>query len=148
MDGLYRNNLDYNPILLRWINETIKNRAWLQYDDLHIDGIEPKLPKAQWVFFSLKILKQLYCLIDKGKYQVLLTIPISYSRSETDFAVIDWNYISSQIDITPPSFYLFPLDECSYNETIAESKFLDKLSKESGLKIYCKQELEGDEFSE
>lgn len=144
MDGQYLSKKEqYKKFLSDWVDNSIRNKSWEKYQDLHIDEIDSEFKqRSNWIDGSFFIYKIILSIIKPDLYSCLLVIPLSYSDRETNISQLTWNNIKALLDLTPPSFYLFPNGEENYEETIKSLMFLEELSDNSAYKIFFKQEEE------
>ncbi|MDR2206283.1 MAG: hypothetical protein LBE36_09045 [Flavobacteriaceae bacterium] len=144
MDGQYLSKKEqYKKFLSDWVDNSIRNKSWKKYQDLHIDEIDTEFrQKVNWIKGSFFIYEIILSLIKPDLYRCLLVIPLSYSDTETDIKQLTWDKIKTLFDLTPPSFYLFPNGEENYEETIKELIFLESLSNDYSYKVFFKQDEE------
>lgn len=147
MDGLYHNEKEqFIKFLKKWINEVISQRLWINFVDLHIDEVYSEFNnRKKWISGSIFLLKCIMSLIDNSKYDVILAIPLSCVSGSSRIDFKDLKEIENQLDLTPPSFYLFPKGESNYEKTIIDSKYLRELSKQENLAIYYNEKKEENE---
>ena len=123
----------YKPFLKKWIASCIRARSWERFDDLHLDEIDSELiEKSNWVSESFKIHDTIVELIENSNVECLLAIPLGYAQSKTDAKTLSLMDISSLLDYTPPSYYLFLKGDKNFEATINNSKHLLELSAEIG----------------
>ena len=144
MDGHYLSKKEqYERFLSDWIDNSIRNKSWKKYKDLHIDEIDSEFKqKSNWIDGSFFIYEIILGIIKPDLYRCLLVIPLSYSDIETNMRQLTWNNIKVLLDLTPPSFYLFPDGEENYEETIKSLIFSERLSDDCTYKVFFKQEEE------
>ncbi len=147
MDGRYLNKKNnYNKFLSDWIDITIKNNSWENHKDLHLDEIDIEFKKKEnWVNGSLGIYKIILEIIYGTPYNCFLLIQLTYSDSQTNLNNLKLDYIRNQMDLTPPSFYLFPKGNVNYEKTIMNLVYVESLSGEIGYKVFFKEEKETDQ---
>jgi hypothetical protein len=144
MDGHYLNN-NYKQYLSEWIDKAIKNNSWERHEDLHLDEIDHKFKKNErWVNGSIYIYKLILDIIFGTPYSCYLVIQLSYSENKTNFKALKWEQINNLLDLTPPSFYLFPEGNANYEKTIMDLFYAESLSKEIGYKVFIKEEKESE----
>lgn len=142
MDGHYLNK-KYKQHLYEWIDKAIKNHSWERHEDLHLDEIDLEFKKNEnWVEGSIYIYKLVLDIILGTSFSCFLVIQLTYSDNKTKFKSLKWDYIKSQLDLTPPSFYLFPKGNINYEKTIIDLLYVESLSKEIGYKVFFKEEKE------
>lgn len=148
MDGHYQNKKsEFIDFLQNWINQVISNKLWERYVDLHIDEVDESFKqKKNWITGSLFLFNCVLPLIDKGAYDVFLVIPLSCVSKDGLITFTKLESLESELDITPPSFYLFPKGEKNYEETIKSAKKLDMSIENSDIEIYYKEENENEEY--
>lgn len=144
MDGSYLNNeKEYEKFLTHWKSKIIQGKLWEKFEDLHINEISTEFNnKENWIDGSIYIFNIASKIIDSSTYNLLLAIPLSYSSIKTELDRLTLNYLKQALDLTPPSFYLFPIENENYKKTINSSIFLEDLSKELGLTVTYKEVLE------
>lgn len=144
MDGQYLSKKEkYKKLLSDWVDNSIRNKSWIKYQDLHIDEIDSEFrQKSNWIDGSFFIYEIILSIIKPDLYSCLLVIPLSYSDTETNISQLTWNNMKVLLDLTPPSFYLFPIGEENYEETIKSLIFLERLSEDCTYKVFFKQEEE------
>lgn len=148
MDGRYQNKKsEFIDFLQNWIDQVISNKLWEKYADLHIDEVDQTFKqKPNWITGSLFLFNCILSLIDKVNYDVFLVIPLSCVSKEDLVTFTKVESLESELDITPPSFYLFPKGEKSYEETIKSTKKLDVIIENMNVNIYYKEENENEEY--
>ena len=149
MDGQYlKNKTRYLKLLDDWKNNIIKQKAWEKFDDLHVDKIakEFKKPKS-WVDGSLFLYDCILELIDFKIYDCILCIPLLDCQKPTYLDDLNIPYLKKNLNLTPPSFYLFPIGDYNYKQTIKQSIFLKNLSNQLNRKIYFKEVWEDEIYS-
>lgn len=144
MAGKHHNKSDqYRKLLSDWVHSYIEKKSWEKYDDLHLDEIDSEFKqKLYWIEASFFIYKIILSIIKSDLYRCLLVIPLSYSDMETDINRLTWNNIKALLDLTPPSFYLFPNDNVNYQETLRDLVLLEKLSADCCCNVFFKEEKE------
>lgn len=148
MDGHYQNKEDeFVDFLRNWINQVISNKLWQKYADLHIDEVDQVFKQKQnWITGSLFLFDCILSLIDRVNYGVLLIIPLSCVSKEGLVTFTKLESFESELDITPPSFYLFPKGEKNYEETIKSAKKIDMIIENMNISTYYKEENENEEY--
>ena len=142
MDGLYLNKKKHESFISRWIDDAIKNKSWKVYKDLHIDEIDDSFKdKSTWIKNALYIY-EIFNNVLKDGYNYFLVIPLTYGEKPTDFNFVSWEEIELLLDLTPPSFYIYPDGEKNYEETIESLVCLDVLCIESKYRVLFKEEEE------
>lgn len=147
MDGLYQNEKKNILVFLaKWVHQVISQRLWEKFVDLHIDEVDAefKSPK-NWIQGGVFLLVGIMSLIDKSKYEVILAIPLSCLTSESIFDFKQLKELDRELDLTPPSLYLFPRGDKNFEQTIERSQFLEEISKNEGLRIFYDEKNEIDE---
>jgi hypothetical protein len=144
MDGQYLSKKElFRKFLSDWVDNSIRNQSWEKYQDLHLDEIDSEFRKqVNWIEGTFFIYEIILGIIKPNLYSCLVVIPLSYSVTETDINQLTWANIKTSLDLTPPSFYLFPNGEENYEETIKGLILLERLSNDSDYKIFFKQEKE------
>lgn len=144
MDGQYLSKKEqYERFLSDWIDNSIRNKSWKKYKDLHIEEIDSEFrQKSNWIDGSFFIYEIILSIIKPDLYRCLLVIPLSYSDTETNMRQLTWSNIKVLLDLTPPSFYLFPDGEENYEETIKSLIFSERLTDDCTYKVFFKQEEE------
>jgi len=147
MDASYHNEKEqFIKFLKKWINQVISQRLWKNFVDLHIDEVDSEFNnRKKWISGSLFLLKCIISLIDNSKYDVILAIPLSCVANSLRIDFKDLEKIEDELDLTPPSFYLFPRGESNYDKTISDSEYLRELSKQENLAIYYNEKEEENE---
>jgi len=148
MDGHYQDKKSKMvDFLQNWINLVISDKLWQKYVDLHIDEIDQVFKhKQNWITGSLFLLNCMLSLINKAKYDVFLVIPLTCVSKTGLVTFTNRESLESELDITPPSFYLFPKGEKNYEKTISSAKYLDLISQDMNIMVYYKEENENDEY--
>ena len=125
------NHAHYVKLLTEWVKQTIENRLWEKYADLHIDVLDKQFrTPGCWVEVSLFLLSYLQDIVGRDAYKVLLAIPLHPVCSPTQVNNLNIEALEESVDDTPPSFYLFPIDSLVFNETLKtalHSPFLSQL---------------------
>lgn len=150
MAGSYRiNKKKYQQCLHHWLDNVIEERLWLKYDNLHIDEIDYTFSdRNTWIEGGLFLLDCMREIMDMSVYSCFLAIELSDSAKLTDLSVINIEYLKRELYSSPPSIYVFPKNEISYNQTLNASVFLNNLSHDLNLNVYFREELgEGVMFS-
>lgn len=143
MDGQYLNNEQYKEYLLRWTDEVINKQLWKNHVDLHINAIASEFNNKQaWVHDGLYLFGLLKHIMTGRPYECILTIPLSYSSIKTNISDLQLDYVTTHVDMTPPSFYLFPVGNKNYQDTIYELLYLPDLTQIIGYRVYFKEELD------
>lgn len=144
MDASYHNEKEqFIKFLKKWINKVISERLWINFVDLHIDEVYSEFNnRKKWISGSIFLLKCIMSLIDNSKYDVILAIPLSCISGSSHIDFKELKEIENELDLTPPSFYLFPKGERNYDKTISDSKYLIELSKQENLAIYYNEKEE------
>jgi hypothetical protein len=149
MDGKYLNR-DIENILFNWVEDSIKNKSWKTFSDLHIDEIDNKFEDySLWIDAScyfLEVLRKYFIEKNYYDYSIMFVIPLSCSDYQTNINDINLNYLKNNLDLTPPSIYIYPIGEKNYEETIKESKYLKGLFPNAEFKAYFKENEEGEEY--
>jgi hypothetical protein len=137
----------YTKPLTEWAKQTIEGRLWEKYDDLHIDVLNAQFREpGQWVEAGLFFLSCLQDIVDKSKYEILLTIPLASSGSPVESDTLHLDKLEELVDSTPPSFYLYPVDSLVFDKTIKASLYLPALSRSMNYAVYLKEEQEDGEY--
>ncbi len=146
MDGPYQDKKsEFVDFLQNWIDQVISNKLWKQYVDLHIDEVDQVFKQKQnWIMGSLFLFRCVLSLIDKTKYDVFLAIPLSCVPKAGLVNFTKLELLESELDITPPSFYIYPKGEKNYEETIKSSEHLDIII--DNMELYYKEENENEEY--
>lgn len=123
--------------ITKWVEEVIESKGWERHYDLHIDEIHKtyKNPNT-WVNGSLYLYKLVSDIIDHSKYDVYLSICLSCKLHKTNIDEVTIESIKTDLDFTPPSFYMFRLGDKNYEEIPSNSTFMHKLSKAMGMNVY------------
>lgn len=147
MDGQYLDKKNqYLAYLRNWINYVISGEKWKNYEDLHIDEIGSEFNnQREWIPGGMFLLGCLMSLIDRSKFDVILAIPLSCLSTPSPINFTSFGEMEKELDLTPPSFYLFPMGETSFVETINRSKCLYDLSKKEKVQVFYSEKLEHDE---
>ncbi len=148
MDGNYQNKKHkILEILKSWVNKVIEQKSWNEFKDLHIDEIDNDFNnKSEWIPSSIFVFKLITSFIDFSKYDLILAIPLSCKniQSKSDYDKLE--FFNDELDLTPPSFYLFPKDKDNYKRTIKNAMYLEKLSKKEKIDVFYNEVQEGREF--
>jgi hypothetical protein len=145
--GNQLNREKYVKPLTEWVEQTIENRLWEKYADLHIDVLDAQFRKpGRWVEASLSLLSCLRYIVDRNKYKVLLAIPLYPLGSPTQVATLSIDALEKNVDATPPSFYLFPIDSPVFNKTLETASYSPFLSHLLNQEVWFKEEKEEDEY--
>ena len=142
MKTAYNNNKEKNiRYLTNWVDTSIKSESWTRHDDLHIDEIDTIFNNSEiWVDASLFLFHLLLEIVENKEYTVLLAMPLSYAEKKTDIDKLTLEYIRTQMDLTPPSFYLDPINSINYKETIESTTPVKKLSESFALNVGYSEE--------
>ena len=141
------NRAQYTEPLTKWVHETIENRLWEKYDDLHIDVLDVRFHKpGRWVEASFFLLSCLQDIVDTSRYKVLLSIPLSSVGNPTQLETLSTSALEESVDSTPPSFYLFPFDSPVFDKTLNTALYSPTLSHLLNREVYFKEEKEEDEY--
>lgn len=133
----------YRTYLCRWIDQAIKDKVWERVDNLHIDEIAEELTdSSRWIEDSLGLYRLLPGLLKGRPYACYLGISLGWADKEIDMNALSWQYVKSHMDLTPPSFYLFPYTKS--DEEYFQAPLLERLSRECGYKVFLSQEQEAD----
>jgi|694.fasta_scaffold00269_21 hypothetical protein len=144
MDGYYLNN-NVRQYLCEWIDKIIKNKSWERYEDLHLDEIDNQFKHHEsWVRGGISVYELILSIVFGKPYNCFLVIQLSYSNNKTNVNDLKWDQLTSLLDITPPSFYVFPEGNINYEKTITDLLYVESLSKEIGYKVFLKEEKEGE----
>ncbi len=149
MDGQFQINKNkYLDFLNTWTAYMIKNQGWEKYEDLHIDEIDKAFcSKKNVVSFSLFIFNCLLEIIDNSKYDCILSLTLSYSKSHMNLQDLNLDYISKEIDsVTPPSIYFFPKNNEVYERTFEKVMKSKKLTDETSFMTFYHEERESNEY--
>jgi hypothetical protein len=141
MDGHYQNNnKQYKLLLETWVQKVLLTNSWERFEDLHIDEIEPDFrDQNNWLEFTIFIYKSLVELLKNKPYSCMLVIQMTYSDSKINFSEISFEYIKNHLDLSPPSFYIYPEDNINFNNTIKDLVYLRDLSEDIHYKVMFKQ---------
>ena len=141
------NREQYIKPLTDWVEEVVANQLWEKSIDLHIDVLDAQFKQpGRWVEASLFVLSCFQNIVDKSKYEILLTIPLESSAAPTDGAKLHPDTLEKSVDSTPPSFYLFPLHFPTFDETLKTSVYLPYLSRLMNCDVYFKEIKEDAEY--
>jgi hypothetical protein len=148
MVGHYQNKKkEYLVFLKVWVDKVIANRLWEKYNDLHIDKIDDLfIEKKYWISGSMFLFDSILSLIDKTKYDIFLVIPLSCSSCPIKLNNFKLKSLDKEFDITPPSFYLFPVGEKNYENTIKLTKQVEIKDNNINFRVYYKEEEENGEY--
>jgi hypothetical protein len=148
MDGHYQTNYnEYRVKLSEWIDNSIRDNSWDDFVDLHIDTIDPFLKNPiYWTDYSILLYDITLDLLNDKLYNCLLVIPLRYSEFCLSSQSLNLDQLKSELDLTPPSLYLFPKGHQSYIQTINDATMIEGLSKEVGFNVFLRQELEEGEY--
>ncbi|MGY6560680.1 MAG: hypothetical protein ACXITV_01095 [Luteibaculaceae bacterium] len=148
MDGHYQDKKsEFLVFLQNWINQVISNKLWEEYIDLHINEIDQSFnQKDIWIRGSLFLFKCILSLIDKANYDVFLVIPLSCVSKKDLVTFTKLESLDNELDITPPSFYLFPKGERNYEDTIKSAKKLNIIIENMNVNIFYKEENDNGEY--
>ena len=148
MVGNYKNKKDfYVDFINSWINKTIENSLWEKYCDLHIDEIDQVFEnKDLWIDGSL-YLKELFMeRTDSKLFDVILVISLQYKKHPKYIPMYKED-LQKDLDVSPPSFYLFPKNHILINETLERTSEILNLEKVFNCKVYYKEEFDSGEYS-
>ena len=147
MDGQYLNMYEkYVNYVTQWVNYSIRSEAWLNNADLHIDEIDNTLKSnTMWIDASIYLFDKIMEIIDHNLYRIILAIPLSYSDSKTDLRSLTYDYLRTNLNMTPPSFYLMPKDSISYKGTLKGLRCVEILGIQLDHEVYFREELEDEE---
>ena len=148
MDGSYQNKKEQIlAFLVQWVDQVISQKLWKKFADLHIDEVDTEFKNpTNWIQGSIFVLGSIMSLIDKSRYDVILAIPLSCMTSESTSNFKQLKELDGELDLTPPSFYLFPKGDENFEKTIKNSKFLKEISKNEGSRIFYSEMNEEDEI--
>lgn len=142
MDGLYQNRVIYSKMLADWLKKGEENEIWTQLEDLHIDEIDRVFEDNSVWFDSSIFLYEIIIEIVKKDFIVLLAIELE--ESDEVLEEVNFDYIKSNLSLyTPPSFYLFPVNDDRLKKTFENTKKLDLLNYEN-FSTYYKEEFDGE----
>lgn len=133
MDRNYENNkIIKKPIetIHFWINETIKNGTWKNYNDLHIDDIDSKITKEDWLRNGLKFLSIADSQLMNQDFLVVLMFTTS-SFEVPNNSIVSLDRVSLILDDSPPSIYLFQKKWPPWVETLDEGIYFKIASLEN-----------------
>lgn len=148
MDGLYQINGDsLNEYLSSWIDKVISQKLWEKFSDLHINEIGPEFKdQKNWIHGGLNVLKKVDSMIEGNKYRVLLAVPLSVrstNRIKQFREIID---VQNELDLTPPSIFLYPIGATNYEATLKDSESLDFLSQKVGMSVFYNEIIDVNEI--
>lgn len=130
-----------------WIDDVIKNRRWNSFVDLHIDAIDTEFKNEKtWVKGSLFLFNDITALIDQSLYEIVLVIPLSCTSKASDLSTLNLDELEKELDITPPSFYLFEKRNKNFESTLELAIYLNRISEELKFKVYYKEERMDNEY--
>lgn len=130
-----------------WIDEVIKGELWKKFVDLHIDEIDLKFTdKSTWIKGSLSLFNDFINLIDQSIYDVFLVIPLSSLPHSSDLSTKHLDNLEHELDMTPPSFYLFKKGDKNFENTLESAIYLNRMSDNIKFKVYYKEERQGYEY--
>lgn len=149
MDGQYQNKRSqYREYLEKWSADVIQNRLWDKFVDLHVDEIDDVFKKKDmWIESSVFLYDILSEIVDRNLYSIVLAIPLVYKRESVQIPNTV-EKLQKEVDITPPSFYLFPTNSEALQKTLEDANPL----KISGAKLpthsrpFYKEEMERGEY--
>ncbi len=146
MAGDYRDKKsEFLFFIQNWINKVISDKLWEKYVDLHINDIDKCFKEKQnWIEGSLFLFGCFLSLVDDKKYDVFLVIPLT-CVSKKDLVPLTFELLEKELDITPPSFYLFAKGEKNYEATIKSAKHLSEIGEKINARAYYKEENENNE---
>ncbi|GAB3637705.1 hypothetical protein GCM10027422_32950 [Hymenobacter arcticus] len=134
--------------LTAWVEEVIENQLWEKSVDLHIDMLDAQFKRpGRWVAVSLLLLSCLQDIVDRNRYEILLSIPLELSESPTDIRILHPDLLEEIVDTTPPSFYLFPVYFPALVQTIDSSLHLSSLSSIMDREVYFKEWEDADGYN-
>jgi hypothetical protein len=147
MDGTYQRNKKPNlKIVNNWVTYTIKNSMWEKYYDLHIDEIsEVFKDKESWIVGSMYIRESIKKKLKKEPYDLLLIISLN-CKGEPQKIPNSIFEINEDLNITPPSFYLFPKKDRILADTISAGQKIEILSMLFNCDVYYKEEFDVNEY--
>lgn len=147
MDGQYHNQKEqYVKFLQTWINKVIQDKLWNKFIDIHIDDIDKDFKeKDTWLKGSLFLYNCILNIIDKTNYDVSLVIPLSCVLGRQDLKSKTYDALENELDLTPPSFYLFPKNHKNFEDTIKSAKYLEEISNDINFQAFYKEDIEGEE---
>jgi hypothetical protein len=146
-NGNQLNREQYAKPLTKWVEQTIENRLWEKYVDLHIDVLDAQFRKpGRWVEASLFLLACLQDIVDRNKYKVLLTIPLYPIGSPMQVDTLNMEALEENVDATPPSFYLFPIDSTVFDKTLKTASYSPFLSHLLNHEVCFKEQKEEGEY--
>lgn len=147
MDGYCQNKTKFMISLKTWIDEVINGERWNNFSDLHIDEVDSKFTdKTTWIKSSLSLFDDLINLIDKSVYDAFLVIPLSSLSHPSDLSTKQLDDLEDELDITPPSFYLFKKGDKNFENTLESAIYLGRMSENTKFKVYYKEEKQGCEY--
>lgn len=146
MDSKCLNNkVEYINVLKEWSCSVVENKLWNDYEDIHIDDIDPCFEnKNIWIDAGILLLENLYKVIDNNKFDGVLFIPLSYSNIKSD--IPSYHQLTAELDLTPPSLGIFPKENQLYLDIIKQAKYMVELSNYIGMNAFFREEKEQNVF--
>jgi hypothetical protein len=141
------NQAHYVKPLTEWVKQTIENRLWEKYDDLHLDVLDARFRKpGRWVEVSLVLLSCLRDIVDGSKYKVLVSIPLHSVGGSMQVNTLSIDMLEESVADTPPSFYLFPVEDQVFAETLKTALYSPSLSQLLHHEVYFKEQEIDEEY--
>jgi hypothetical protein len=141
MVGNYLNqSKNIENFIKKWINNSINNKSWEKISDIHLNEInECFKEKSTWINGSLFVYNIMVNFIDTSIYQIDLFIPLSFVMNSPKIKAKNILDFEPDLYITPPSFYLFPVNYLKNDKIKQQVIFLKKISNKLDFNVFYKE---------
>jgi len=153
MDGKYHKNakieqftLFQKSLISEWILDSINGNKWENDNDLHIDEIiQGEIPQDHWVdisFLTVKFANEEITRLGIDSIIPIMYIPLYGDEYKIGINFEDLNGINSELDFTPPSLFVCPINWESFKDAFFSRDMLyDILLEKELYSLYYYEEL-------
>lgn len=133
-------------MLSEWILDSINEKKWENFDDLHIDEIiNDTIPEDIWIEVSLVTIRfanQEIVRLGFDDIIPIMFIPLYCDENKKGVNFKNLNSFKEELDITPPSLVLCPENRKEFRDMFSRREALyDVLYKDHLYSVYYYEEL-------
>lgn len=127
-------DMDKETKIKEWLLKTVGDESWKEYNDLHIDTIDPFFKnKDNWLNGGLECYNIANKFLKEASLPFLLELAIvlKSKKKQQNYIIKSFENIKKDLTQTPPSLYIYRLDWEGLNNMFKKSVPLTDLTFEN-----------------
>lgn len=126
----------------QWLKRVLTTSSWIEYDDLHITEVDRSYneERQRWIQLGLEILEKSNMLLKNNssdsEFFCALGLSLKSTKNKKGNDFFDTSQLTSKLDISPPSVYLFKKKWSQWIETVQQSSEINLKGMDNRYKCY------------